>query len=103
LNQLALNRTDNNHDHACQDLEMMAEQEFAAFFNAITELFGTEQAELSAEDWLQELASINALPDSTHEWRRLTMKVSARLAKRVKIALPLPPAIADSAFLCHSR
>ena len=48
---------------------MMAERELSAFFNAITELFGSEQAELSAEDWLHELIEIDGLPASTREWR----------------------------------
>ncbi len=103
MNQLALNRALNDHDDACDDLEIMAKQEFAAFFNAVTELFGSEQAELSAEDWLQELASIEGLPGSTREWRRLTVKVSARLAKRAKVALSVPPAVAAGAFVWHSR
>lgn len=32
----------------------MAERELAAFISAATELFGPEQARLSAEDWLEE-------------------------------------------------
>jgi hypothetical protein len=37
----------------------MAERELSAFFNTVTQLFGLEQAELSAEDWLQELSEID--------------------------------------------
>ena len=47
------------------------------------ELFGSEQAELSAEDWLQELIEIDGLPASAREWRLITAKVSTRLASRV--------------------
>jgi hypothetical protein len=61
----------------------MAEQELSAFFNAITQLFGSEQAKLSAQDWLQELIKTDALPSSTREWRLLTAKASTRLASRV--------------------
>ena len=61
----------------------MAERELSAFFNAIRQLFGLEEAQLSAEDWLQELIEIDALPASTGEWRLLTAKASARLASRV--------------------
>ena len=46
-----------------------AEQELAAFFNAVKQLFGREQAELSAKDWLDELARIDGLPSSTRDWR----------------------------------
>jgi hypothetical protein len=61
----------------------MAERELSAFFNAVTQLLGSEQAELSAEDWLHELVEIDDLPVSTQEWRLITAKVSTRLAGRV--------------------
>jgi hypothetical protein len=67
----------------CDDLMTMAERELSAFFNAITQLFGSQQAELSAEDWLQELIEVDRLPASTREWRSFTAKVSTRLASRV--------------------
>jgi hypothetical protein len=60
-----------------------AEQELAAFFNAVKQLFGREQAELSAEDWLHELAEIDGLSSSSRDWRLITVKASARLATRV--------------------
>jgi hypothetical protein len=60
-----------------------AEQELGAFFSAVKALFGSAQAELSAEDWLHELPAMSRLPASTREWRLLTLKVSARLASRV--------------------
>jgi hypothetical protein len=62
----------------------MSERELSAFFNAVTQLFGSEQAELAAQDWLQELIDIDGLPASTREWRLITAKVSARLASRVR-------------------
>jgi len=46
----------------------MAEHELSAFFGAVTELFGSEQAALSAEDWLHALINIDGLPASTREW-----------------------------------
>jgi hypothetical protein len=63
-----------------------AEQELAAFFNAVKQLFGREQAELSAKDWLDELARIDGLSSSTRDWRLITVKASARLATRVNAA-----------------
>jgi hypothetical protein len=68
----------------CSDLTTMAERELSAFFKAVTKLFGSEQAELSAEDWLQALTEIDDLPSSTDEWRLITAKVSTRLASRVR-------------------
>jgi hypothetical protein len=59
-------------------------EELAAFFSAVTELFGPQQAEVSAEDWLHELMAISDLPASARQWRLLTVKVSAWLASRVK-------------------
>ena len=61
----------------------MAERELSAFFTAVSQLFGSEQAELSAEDWLHELIEIDGLPASTREWRLITAKVSTRLHKQL--------------------
>ena len=60
-----------------------AERELAAFFNAVIQLFGREQAELTAKDWLDELARIGRLSSSARDWRSVTVKASARLATRV--------------------
>lgn len=64
-----------------------AEKELAAYARAVLELFGSEQAQQSVEDWLEELESIDlpaegAIPD----WRRLTMAAASRLAVRVQHA-----------------
>jgi hypothetical protein len=67
----------------CADLMTMAERELSAFFNAVTQLFGSQQAERSAEDWLNELIEIDDLPGSTREWRMISAKASTRLASRV--------------------
>ena len=61
----------------------MAERELSAFFNAVTELYGPEQAEASAEDWLRDLMASNGLPTSTQEWRVLTIAAAAQLASRL--------------------
>lgn len=71
---------------ACADFMTMAERELSAFFNAVTRLFGPEQAELSAQDWLQELSKINDLPNPSRDLRAITTKVSTRLASRVSPA-----------------
>jgi hypothetical protein len=83
MSQFALNKPPENDDSTCGDLMTMAEQELAAFFSAVTKLFGSEQAEVSAEDWLHELMAINDLPASTRQWRRLTVKALAQLASRI--------------------
>jgi hypothetical protein len=86
MNQIAINKQPRNHTLVCPDAITMAEHELAAFFRTVTELFGSALAELSAEDWLHELATTETLPTSPREWRRITLKVSTRLAARVKAA-----------------
>ena len=51
----------------CRDFATMAERELSAFFKAVTKLFGSEQAEISAEDWLIELSESDGLPSSIRE------------------------------------
>ena len=72
-----------HHDPVRGDLMTMAERELSAFVTAVTELFGSEQAEASAEDWLRALMASNDLPASTREWRTLTVTAAAQLASRV--------------------
>jgi hypothetical protein len=83
MSPLARYKPSKNSNQPCADLMTMAERELSAFFNAITQLFGSEQAELLAEDWLQELIEIDALPTSAREWRLITTKILTRLASRV--------------------
>jgi hypothetical protein len=72
-------KSSKNSDPVCADLMTLAERELSAFFNAVTRLFGAEQAESAAEDWLRELIEIDNLPASAREWRLITAKVSTRL------------------------
>jgi hypothetical protein len=51
-----------NHDPTYAAVMTMAKRELSAFFRPVTELFGSEQAEASAEDWLGELMASNDLP-----------------------------------------
>jgi hypothetical protein len=83
MNPLARYEPSNNSTPPCPDSMTMAERELLAFFNAVSQLFGSEQAELSAEDWLHELIEIDGLPTSAREWRLITAKVSTRLGSRV--------------------
>ena len=83
MSALARYKPSKTFNPRCADLMAMAERELSAFFNAVTQLFGSEQAELSAEDWLQELIEIGALPASSREWRLITAKASTRIANRV--------------------
>jgi len=64
-----------------------AERELSAFTGAVTELFGTEQARVSTEDWLEELTLLD-MPSRSKErnWRAVTIAAAARLAKRLDTA-----------------
>ncbi len=62
----------------------LAERELASFIGAVKELFGPEQALLSADDWLDESELMDCAPRSTsRDWRAVTVAASARLANRV--------------------
>jgi len=72
---------------ACEEQIKMAARELSAFFRAVDELFGAEQARLSTEDWLCELELRDALPRATsRDWRAVTVAASARLASRGTLA-----------------
>ena len=88
MNPIARYKLSNTFNPRCTDLMTMAERELSAFFNAVTELFGSEQAQLSAEDWLHELIKIDVLPTSAREWRLITAKVSTRLPGGVNAPSP---------------
>lgn len=94
MSQLATSKSYKNEDQtsACSEQRTLADRELAAFFTAVKRLFGSEQAELAAQDWLQELQAISILPASVGEWRRITVRVAQRLAQRVSV--PLMPAVA---------
>jgi hypothetical protein len=83
MNQLMMDKAHNNHDPHCAGVMAMGERELAAFLRAVTELFGPEQAELSVEEWLEELVATDGLPSSAREWRRITLNICTRLAARL--------------------
>ncbi|MCU1333839.1 MAG: hypothetical protein JWM08_2831 [Candidatus Angelobacter sp.] len=91
MNQLAINQSSKDHTLDCADVRTTAEQELTAFFRAVVNLFGSELAELSADDWLNELLTTKALPSSTRDWRRITLKASMRLAARVNASTITSP------------
>jgi hypothetical protein len=65
-------------------LMIMAERELGAFIGAVTELFGSDQARLAAEDWLDELVLMETVPGLTsRDCRLITIAASARLANRM--------------------
>lgn len=81
MNQFTINRQTENP--VCANSVSLAERELAAFFGAVTELYGSELAEFAVEQWLRELEAIDYLPISAREWRWVTVKASVRLANRM--------------------
>jgi hypothetical protein len=70
------------------DQTHLAERELSAFIAAVAELFGTDQARMSAEDWLDESRLIDVSPRSAaRDWRAITIAASVRLANRLNVAL----------------
>ena len=53
----------------CEGQIKLAERELSAFILAVTKLFGSEQAKLSAEDWVDELKLLHSLHRATsRDW-----------------------------------
>jgi hypothetical protein len=74
-------------DSIYEDQTHLAERELSAFTEAVTELFGPEQARASTEDWLEESELMDSPPLSTErDWRSVSIAASARLASRVDAA-----------------
>lgn len=78
---MPVNEAVKNDDAMSADLMTMAKRELGAFMSVVTELYGSEQAKLSAGDWLEELESLDRLPGlESREWRRVKIAAAARLA-----------------------
>ena len=96
--QIPLYEWKNSLSPADADLIILAERELGAFIIAVTELFGAEQARLAAEDWLDELELMDALPGPTRrDWGSVTVAASAQLARRLKTGVDRPtPRVAST-------
>lgn len=82
-----MNNSDPFSDTVYADQTHIAERELFAFVNAVTELFGSKQARVAAEDWLEESELMDDAPRSTmRDWRSVTIAASARLATRIDAA-----------------
>src|ERR1700680_2456039 len=88
----------NSHSPADADLMVIAERELGAFIRAVTELFGPEQARLAAEDWVDELELMDALPGPTRrDLGSVTVAAAAQLARRLNPNLDRPtPRVAST-------
>jgi len=87
MNDTVLSDAPENHGIGYADVAVMAERELAAFVSAVKKLFGAEQAEHAAEDWLRELDAVSDLPVAIREWRAITITAARRLAARLSGSL----------------
>ena len=94
---IPLYESKNSHSPADAALMVIAERELGAF-RAVTELFGPEQARLAAEDWVDELELMDALPGPTRrDWGSVTVAAAAQLARRLNTNLDRPtPRVAST-------
>lgn len=90
---IPVNERTENDNSACNDLMTTAKRELVVFKSAVTQLFGPEQARLSAEDWLDELVSVDIRPGSaSRELQLITVAALARLVVRLTVTLHRPNA-----------
>ena len=60
-----------------------AEKELSAFFAAVHQLFGAEQAQKAAENWIEELEETDWSSEaSVIDWRGVTIAAAARFVGR---------------------
>jgi hypothetical protein len=83
MNQTAFGERSENYKPVCSDVTSTAERELGSFFTAVKQLYGPEQAEIAASDWLQELQAMSDFAGATPNWRQLTINAAKRLALRV--------------------
>ena len=81
-----MNERDEFSDSIYEEQMHLAERELFSFLAAVTELYGSEQALASTEDWLDESELMDSPPRSeARGWRAVTIAASARLANRVAV------------------
>ena len=80
-----MNEHESFSDVVYEEQAQLAERELSSFVSAVTNLYGPEEARLSAQDWLDESDLLDSPPLSTERnWRAVTIAASARLAARLK-------------------
>jgi hypothetical protein len=67
---LKVRRVMNQPVHSLTKPIASAERELSAFFSAVGELFGPEEAALAANEWLQQLKAMKTLPVSPRQFRQ---------------------------------
>jgi len=81
-----MHEPDSFSDSIYEEQTHLAERELSSFIAAVKASYGPEQAQLSAEDWLEESELMDSPPRSEdRNWRAVTIAASARLANRVNV------------------
>lgn len=73
-------------DSVYEEQAHLAEHELSSFIAAVKASYGPEQANISAQDWLDESDLMDSPPRSeVRNWRAVTIAASARLANRINV------------------
>src|SRR5215469_42852 len=73
-----MNAPDPFSDSVYEEQTHLAERELSSFIAAVKELYGAEQATISAQDWLDESEAVDSPPRSElRNWRRHDRSVSS--------------------------
>ena len=73
-----------NHDPTSASQMDMAQRELGAFLYAVSDSYGPEEADIAVQDWLDELALLDCVPEPTpRDWRLVTIGAAGRLSNRV--------------------
>ena len=83
-----MNTKESFSNSICTEQTQMAERELSAFISAVNQLFGPQQAQISALDWIDELDLMDSQSGFTSRaWRAVTVAASVRLANRLNAAM----------------
>ncbi len=83
-----MNTKESFSNSICTEQTQMAERELSAFISAVNQLFGPQQAQISALDWIDELDLMDSQSGFTSRaWRAVTIAASVRLANRLNAAM----------------
>lgn len=74
-----MNSQELSSNSTCAEKMHIPERELFAFIRAVEQLFGPEQARLSMEDWLSELERLDGRPQSSRDWRAVSIAAATKL------------------------
>jgi hypothetical protein len=82
-----MNTKESFSNSICTEQTQMAERELSAFISAVNQLFGPQQAQISALDWIDELDLMDSQSGFTSRaWRAVTIAASVNAAMRRSFA-----------------